>query len=133
MTIRTHKKIVTFKKPFLLEYNGSTLPAGKYVIVTEEEILEGLSFCAYRQLQTYIYRQTGADQKGLSQLQVVDPDELDDAIERDGATPIGDVEVDRGYKATALTSESDDKVANHEAMDRASDDGMPCRSHLHFN
>ena len=39
MTIRTHKKIVTFRNPFLLEYIGRTLPAGNYEVVTDEELL----------------------------------------------------------------------------------------------
>lgn len=88
MTVRTQKKIVTFKKAFLLEYIGKTLPAGKYEVVTEDELLEGLSFYAYRRLQTFIHRQSAPGQKSLAQSYVVDPDELDDAIERDGAPPI---------------------------------------------
>lgn len=129
MTIRTNKTIVTFKRPFLLEYIGRTLPAGNYEVVTEEELLEGLSFYAYRKLQTYIHRQSTPDQKSLAQSYVVDPDELDDAIERDGAAPIGDAGFHREYKATESTSENSDEASNHEATDRATDDGMPCHPH----
>lgn len=89
MTIRTHKKIGTFKKPFLLEYIGRTLPAGNYEVVTEEELLEGLSFYGYRRLQTFINRQSAPDEKSLAQSYVVDPDELDDAIERGGPRQLG--------------------------------------------
>lgn len=112
MTVRTQKKTVTFKKPFLLKYIGRTMPAGEYVILTEEELLEGLSFYAYRKLQTYIYQQLGSDQNELSELYVVDPDELEEAIQRDGATPVGGAAVDHHCEPIALTSENGGEMAN---------------------
>ena len=129
MTIRSHRTIVTFKRPFLLEYIGKKLPAGNYEVVTEEELLEGLSFYAYHRLQTYICRQSEPDQNSMSQSYVVDPDELDDAIKRDGAEPIGDAGSDYIGESTEPKSEDSNKVSDQEAMNRASDDGMPCHSH----
>jgi hypothetical protein len=129
MTIRTHKMIVTFKKPFLLGSIGKTLPAGNYEVVTDEELLEGLSFYAYRRLQTYLYRQFAPNQKGMAQSYVVDPNELVDAVERDETAAIRDAGFHRDYEATEPMSENGDEMSNHEAMTRATDDGKPCRPH----
>lgn len=52
MTTRTHRKTVTFKKPFSLEEIGRTLPAGSYEVITDEELIEGLSFSVYRRIAT---------------------------------------------------------------------------------
>jgi len=52
MTTRTHRKTVTFKKPFSLEGIGRTLPAGSYEVITDEELIEGLSFSVYRRVAT---------------------------------------------------------------------------------
>ena len=80
-------------------------------------------------MQTYICRQSEPDQKSLSQTYVVDPDELDDTIKRDGAAPIGDAGFDYIGEAPEPKSENSNKVSDQEAMDRASDDGMPCHPH----
>jgi hypothetical protein len=126
MTIRSNKRVVKFKNPFLLEYICRTLPAGKYEVVTAEELLEGLSFYAYRQLQTYIYRQPAPDRKGFAQTYAVDPDELDDAIKRDEAAAIGDTGLYPGSAAKEQTSENGDEVSNQEAIGHASDNGALC-------
>jgi hypothetical protein len=48
MTIRTSSKTVTFAHPFLLKGVDRILAAGDYRVVTDEELIEGLSFPAYR-------------------------------------------------------------------------------------
>ncbi len=44
MTTRTNARIVTFARPFLLKGIDRELPAGDYRVVTDEELIEGLSF-----------------------------------------------------------------------------------------
>jgi hypothetical protein len=44
MTMRTRSKTVTFAFPFLLKGVDRVLPAGDYRVVTDEELIEGLSF-----------------------------------------------------------------------------------------
>jgi len=124
MTTRTINKTVTFEKPFLLGSLGKKLPAGDYEVVTEEELLEGLSFYAYRRLQTYMYRQATPDKSGLAQSYVVDPADLDAALARDQAAAKQKVDEDDDHAATAHTTEKDMKFSDREAMERASDDGM---------
>ena len=52
MNARTSRKNVTFKLPFSLEGIDRSLPAGCYEIITDEELLEGLSFPVYRRIAT---------------------------------------------------------------------------------
>jgi hypothetical protein len=50
MIPRTTRKIVTFIYPFLLKGIDRTLPPGDYQVVTDEELIDGLSFPAYRRV-----------------------------------------------------------------------------------
>ena len=50
---------MTFSHPFLLKDIDRTLPPGDYQVITDEELIEGLSFSAYRRVSTYDPR-TGA-------------------------------------------------------------------------
>jgi hypothetical protein len=52
MTIRTSSKTVTFAHPFLLKGVDRILAAGDYRVVTDEELIEELSFAA----NVYVYR-----------------------------------------------------------------------------
>jgi hypothetical protein len=55
MTIRTSSKTVTFAHPFLLKGVDRILAAGDYRIVTDEELIEELSFPIYRRVATMIF------------------------------------------------------------------------------
>lgn len=52
MLSRTHAENVTFAHPFTLDGEPPTFPAGAYTVATEEELIEGLSFPAYRRVST---------------------------------------------------------------------------------
>ena len=54
MTIRTSSKTVVFTRPFSLTGVDEVLPAGSYVVQTDEELIEGLSFLSYRRIATAI-------------------------------------------------------------------------------
>ena len=54
MTTRTRRETVYFKHPFNLQGIDRLLPAGPYEIVTDEEMIEGLSFPCYRRVATMI-------------------------------------------------------------------------------
>ena len=51
MTMRTSRRTVTFARPFSLRGIETEQPAGTYAVETDEELLEGLSFPAYRRLR----------------------------------------------------------------------------------
>jgi hypothetical protein len=86
MTSRTHTEDLVFARPFRLRGTAKPHPAGTYALETEEELIEGLSFPAYRRVATTITR---AAQPGgqLRQVITVDPEELAAALAADRATP----------------------------------------------
>jgi len=74
--MRTTRETVTFDRPFSLSAVDEVQPAGTYTVEIDEELIEGLSFLAYRRIATTIYlplRQGGA---GSVQAVKVDPQEL---------------------------------------------------------
>src|SRR3546814_14625257 len=54
MKTRTSEKTVTFRKPFALAGLDEVLPAGIYSVETEEELVEGISYPAYRRTATVL-------------------------------------------------------------------------------
>jgi hypothetical protein len=54
MTLRSRRETVTFKHPFRLRGVDRLLPAGSYEVITDEEMIEGLSFAAFRRVATMI-------------------------------------------------------------------------------
>lgn len=86
MTTRTSKKTVTFRQPFQLCEAEAAWPAGDYVVETDEELLEGLSFPAYRRILTVISRQPGPGVPAITRALTIDPDVLEAALRRDAAS-----------------------------------------------
>jgi hypothetical protein len=85
MTIRTTRTTVTFNRAFVLAGLDEEQPAGVYDIETDEERMEGLSFSAYRRVQTLIHLHPKTGNPTLIQTMKIDPDELDAALQRDQA------------------------------------------------
>ena len=81
MTTRTRRKTVTFKWPFSLEGIGRSLPAGRYEVITDEEMIEGLSFPVYRRIATMML--VPGRLSGSVEMVTVDPDALAAALERE--------------------------------------------------
>ena len=90
MTARTRDATLTFCRPFLLKGVDRLLPAGAYKTVTDEELIEGLSFPAYRRVATMIFVPAQARHGGMEMI-TIDPADLRAAQERD-ARPAGDGE-----------------------------------------
>ena len=84
MSARTTRKTVTFKRPFSLDGIDRILPAGGYEIVTDEELIEGLSFPVYRRVATTMLVPTQSYQGSVEML-TVDPLSLAAAKDRDAA------------------------------------------------
>jgi hypothetical protein len=81
MTIRTSRKTVTFRNPFSLAGVDRVLAAGAYEVVTDEELIEGLSFTAYRRIATMMIVPARASSVEMLN---VDPLDLAAAESRDG-------------------------------------------------
>jgi hypothetical protein len=75
--MRTTHQLVTFANAFYLRSVDSVLPAGTYKIDTDEELIEGLSFLAYRRTATWIHLPAVGTRSGSSQMILIQPDELD--------------------------------------------------------
>jgi hypothetical protein len=83
MTVRTSRKTVTFKRPFSLSGIDEVQPAGSYTVETDEELLPGLSFPAYRRVATLIFLRSRGGGRVVEEVANIDPLELQAAQARD--------------------------------------------------
>ena len=88
MTMRTSSKTVTFRRPFRLKGVDRMLPPADYRVVTDEELIEGLSFPAYRRISTMIF--VPASSGSAVEMATVDPLDLEAALDRDAAMRPGE-------------------------------------------
>src|SRR6478609_970536 len=80
MLTRTSHSQVSFRRPFRLSGMDALAPAGTYALDVEEERLDMLTVEAWRQT-AMILQITAA---GITEYLAVDPQELREAMERDG-------------------------------------------------
>jgi hypothetical protein len=87
MATRTSETTVTFLHPFLLKGVDRILAAGDYRVVTDDELIEQLSFPVYRRVATMIF--VPADSQNTSSVEMVsiDPRDLQNAQDRDAELP----------------------------------------------
>jgi hypothetical protein len=83
MTTRTSSKTVTFALPFIVKGIDRVLAAGDYRVVTDEELIEGLSFPAYRRVSTLLFAPARAAQAANVEMFTIDPAELQAAQDLD--------------------------------------------------
>ena len=86
MTIRSRRETVTFRHAFRIRGIDRLLPPGPYVVITDEEMIEGLSFAAYRRVATMIMVPAGGMSMEMVSIGSVD---LSDAQRRDASVPHG--------------------------------------------
>ena len=82
MTVRTSSKTVTFAHPFLLKGVDRILAAGDYRVVTDEELIEELSFPVYRRVATMIFVPAESGSASVEMV-TIDPQDLQAAQELD--------------------------------------------------
>ena len=87
MTIRTNSKTVSFARPFLLKGVDRVLAAGQYKVVTDEELIEELSFPVYRRVATMIFVPADSQNSSSVEMVAIDPRDLQDAQDRDAEAP----------------------------------------------
>ena len=83
VTTRTSKKTVTFNNPFVIGNLKEIQAAGEYLIETDEELIEGLSFNAYRRVLTLFHLHERPNQPGIKSTLTIAPAELETALARD--------------------------------------------------
>ena len=87
MTIRTSSKTVSFARPFLLKGIDRVLAAGQYKVVTDEELIEELSFPVYRRIATMIFVPADSQNSSSVEMVTIDPRDLQEAQDRDAEAP----------------------------------------------
>jgi hypothetical protein len=85
MTLRTTETTVIFDHPWSIRGFEGELPAGSYTVETEEEMLTGVSFPAYRRVRTTIIVPGRSGNGRTRQLAEIEPADLAEALRRDAA------------------------------------------------
>ncbi len=86
MLTRTKRVTLTFRHAFSLKGVGRRLAPGRYEVVTDEELIEELSFPVYRRVSTLIFLPAQAHRPSSIEMVNVDPADLAAAHARDQAT-----------------------------------------------
>ena len=84
MPPRTTTSYVTFAYPFVMAGHTDELPPGKYQVIAEDEVLESLSFAAYRRTATHLLIK-GPKGTGQMELRPIDHRDLELALAQDQA------------------------------------------------
>jgi hypothetical protein len=81
---RSRRETVIFKHPFRIGDFERSLPAGSYEVVTDEEMIEGLSFPCFRRVATQMMV-PAAPPHGASSIEMISISslELADALRED--------------------------------------------------
>ena len=85
---RTTRKSITFLHAFSLEGIDENLDAGTYIVETIEDLIEGLSFVAFRRVSTTILIAAKVNGRAARQVVTIDPHDLDRAQKLDAETEI---------------------------------------------
>jgi hypothetical protein len=88
MPERTTRTTVTFARPFVVRGVDGVRPPGTYVVETDEELILGMTFDAYRRTATFLYLPSAADGSNAGEIVNIDPAELQDALARDAAAAV---------------------------------------------
>jgi hypothetical protein len=83
MATRTQRKTVVFSHPFRLKGVDRILPPGDYEVLTDEELIEGLSFPVYHRVSTAII--VPAQSHQAVEMVTIDPRDLQAARDRDAS------------------------------------------------
>jgi hypothetical protein len=93
MTTRTSQTTVTFRRPFVVDGWEGVWPPGSYVVETEEELLETLLHAAWKRTSTVML----VKKDNRIEYVPIQPDQLGDALLRDGADRCADVFLSRSF------------------------------------
>ena len=85
MDRRTSRETVTFARPFTLRGTDGEQPAGTYPVETDEELIPGLSFIAWRRVASLMFLPSRPGGPGPGRIAMIDPLELEAARARDAA------------------------------------------------
>jgi hypothetical protein len=84
---RSRRETVTFKHPFRIKGIDRQLRAGAYEVVTDEELIEGLSFASFRRVATMIMVPGAPPHHGSIEMISISAADLADARQADAVAP----------------------------------------------
>jgi hypothetical protein len=85
MTMRSRRETITFRHPFRIKGIDRQLQAGAYEVITDEEMIEGLSFASFRRVATMIMVRGAAPRASSMEMISISATDLSDA-RRDDAS-----------------------------------------------
>ena len=87
MTTRSRRETVHFRHPFRIKGIDRELPPGAYEIVTDEEMIEGLSFPCFRRVATMIMVPGVSPRLSSMEMISISSVDLSDSQRIDGSAP----------------------------------------------
>lgn len=87
MTTRSRREIITFRHPFRIKGIDRVLPPGPYEVITDEEMIDGLSFASFRRVATMIMVAAAAPRRSTMEMISIGAVDLSDAQRADASVP----------------------------------------------
>ena len=87
MTTRSRRETITFQHPFRIRGIDRLLPPGAYEVITDEEMIEGLSFAAFRRVATMIMVPAAPPRSSTMEMISIGSVDLSAAQRIDASTP----------------------------------------------
>lgn len=81
--MRITQATVRFTSPFLLYGFDKPQPAGEYLVDYDDELIEGLSWLAYRRVGTFIHLPATGTRSSKRQIVQIDAADLESALTKD--------------------------------------------------
>jgi len=87
MTTRSRRETVHFRHSFRIRGIDRQLPAGAYEVITDEEMIEGLSFPSFRRVATMIMVPGAPPRQSSTEMISISSVDLSDAQIVDASAP----------------------------------------------
>ena len=87
MTTRSRRETVRFKHPFRIKGIDRLMAPGAYEVITDEEMIEGLSFASFRRVATMIMVPGAAPHASSMEMISIGSVDLSDAQCDDASAP----------------------------------------------
>lgn len=87
MSTRSRQETITFRHPFRIKGIDRLLPPGAYEVITDEEMIEGLSFAAFRRVATMIMVPAAPPRSSAMEMISIASVDLSDAQRIDASAP----------------------------------------------
>ena len=87
MTMRSRRETLSFKHPFRIKGIDRLLSAGDYEVITDEEMIEGLSFPSFRRVATMIMVPGAPPRSSSIEMLSISSIDLSDAQRNDASAP----------------------------------------------